>query len=143
MWLWAKRFMWSNKEGEEIKKKVSKLFPNYSKLQPKEIVFEFMYWRKANAIHRWFVEHIQNGVDDCRRYSVSTEQLKELLEIVKKVLDNRDLAKKLLPAQEGFFFGGTEYDEYYLADIEKTIEIVNKCMKDFDESWTFEYHSSW
>jgi hypothetical protein len=25
------------------------------------------YWRKANAIHRWFVEHVQDGNDDLAR----------------------------------------------------------------------------
>ena len=22
-------------------------------------------WRKANAIHKWFVDNVQDGVDDC------------------------------------------------------------------------------
>lgn len=26
------------------------------------------YWRKANAIHRWFVDNVQHGDDDCREY---------------------------------------------------------------------------
>ena len=36
---------------------------------------EVGYWRKANAIHNWFVNNIQNGKDDCRRYEVSKENL--------------------------------------------------------------------
>lgn len=23
------------------------------------------YWRKANAVHKWFVENVQDGVDEC------------------------------------------------------------------------------
>ena len=26
---------------------------------------EVGYWRKANAIHGWFVRNVQNGKDDC------------------------------------------------------------------------------
>lgn len=36
------------------------------------------YWRKANAIHRWFVENVQEGVDNCDSYYVSREQLAAL-----------------------------------------------------------------
>jgi hypothetical protein len=24
------------------------------------------YWRKANAIHSWFVQNVQDGVDECQ-----------------------------------------------------------------------------
>ena len=43
-----------------------------------EVTFRLGYWRKANAIHNWFVENVQNGEDDCGRYYVSTEKLEEL-----------------------------------------------------------------
>jgi hypothetical protein len=37
------------------------------------------YWRKANAIHQWFVENVQAGEADCREYYVSRTQLEALL----------------------------------------------------------------
>ena len=40
-----------------------------------EIIFRVAYWRKANAIHQWFVQHVQNGQDDCNEYHVTREQL--------------------------------------------------------------------
>lgn len=43
------------------------------------------YWRKANAIHNWFVENVQNGEDDCGTYEVNLEQLKELLDTCREV----------------------------------------------------------
>lgn len=27
------------------------------------------YWRKANAIHGWFVKHVQGGKDECQAWS--------------------------------------------------------------------------
>lgn len=49
---------------------------------------EVGYWRKANAIHNWFVENAQDGEDDCDRYEVSKEQLEELLDICKELLQD-------------------------------------------------------
>lgn len=71
------------------------------------------YWRKANAIHKWFVDNVQNGEDDCGDYSVSREQLESLISICNKVLQNNDLAEKLLPPQSGFFFGSTEISQLF------------------------------
>ena len=30
-----------------------------------KLLTEAAYWRKANQIHNWFVENIQDGEDDC------------------------------------------------------------------------------
>ena len=42
------------------------------------ITINLMYWRKAYGIHKWLVEHVQEGVDDCRKYLVPREQLQQL-----------------------------------------------------------------
>lgn len=42
-------------------------------LDPERITYieeEIMVWRKANHIHAWFVDHVQDGRDDCRAYYV-------------------------------------------------------------------------
>lgn len=102
---------------------------------------EVGYWRKANAIHRWFVKNIQGGVDNCATYSVSIDELKTLKSICEEVLNKPELADKKLPTKDGFFFGSTEYDEFYFNDIQETIDIVDKCLNlDYDY---FEYSSSW
>jgi hypothetical protein len=100
------------------------------------------YWRKANAIHKWFVDNIQEGVDNCAYYFVSLESLKQLLDLCRKVLLNKEKAAELLPTKEGFFFGGYEYDEWYFLDIKETIGIIEPLVKNgADEE--FMYHSSW
>lgn len=43
------------------------------------------YWRKANQIHKWFVDNVQNGIDDCRSYDVGLEDLRKLLSLCKEV----------------------------------------------------------
>ena len=107
----------------------------------KYIIEEAGYWRKANHIHRWFVDNVQGGVDDCRDAYVSTENLKILLELCMKVTADKSLAESLLPPATGFFFGGTEYDEYYFEDINSTIEILEEALADTNASYY--YSSSW
>lgn len=107
------------------------------------------YWRKANAIHKWFVDNVQKGVDDCGSYAVQKEHLEELLSLTKQVWLNHRLAKKLLPTQSGFFYGQTEYNDWYFQDIEQTKEILENVLAEMatDEKnkvWAdYYYHSSW
>ena len=44
------------------------------------------YWRKANHIHNWFVENVQDGVDECQRSYVTTEQIQELVSICEQIM---------------------------------------------------------
>lgn len=114
------------------------------------------YWRKANQIHNWFVDNVQNGNDDCGEHSVSREQFQELLADVTAVLNARGTeyeigeVEELLPPQSGFFFGETEITEWYWRDLEYTRELIEGILRemDIDEQspnvWiTYYYQSSW
>jgi len=140
------------------------------------------YWRKANQIHKWFVDNIQNGTDDCGEYKLSKEKALELLGVCKEIKDkckleigkvrngqtasaetngkfvdniedgklmtNSHIAAKLLPSASGFFFGSTDYGQYYMNDIDNTIEILEQLIGEDDstkEYFTQEiyYSSSW
>lgn len=134
---------------------------------------EVAYWRKANQIHKWFVDNVQDGEDNCREYYVPREKLVELRALCQRVLDesqiakgkvvngytydgdkrvpimedgetitNPDVAEALLPTVSGFFFGGTEYDSYYLSDIKNTVEQLDKVLA-LPEDIEFYYQSSW
>lgn len=106
------------------------------------VEFGVGYWRKANAIHKWFVDTCQKGDDDCRDAYVSREHLAKLREACCKALRSESEAAEVLPTQEGFFFGSTEYDEYYKSDLKDTITIIDKALA-LSEDWEFRYHSSW
>lgn len=141
-----------------------------------EIMEQVGYWRKANQIHLWFVNHVQDGEDDCDYHNECTkETLEELLNTCRKVLEScvmtygkvkngerfingkwepiyedgkividTSVAKKLLPSCDGFFFGGTNYDEWYVEDIVHTIEILEKVLATTDfETQMLAYRSSW
>ena len=123
------------KTGGEIDKKIKPERIRY-------VVEEVGYWRKANQIHRWFVENVQNGIDNCGTYYISRDTLQELLELCKQVRDDHSKAEELLPSASGFFFGGTDYDEWYYNDINNTIKIIEECFED-EHADDFEYSSSW
>ena len=152
MYLSAKRYMSTafRKEDGEKQEAIQKLFPELEGMNGrwgdsspvKEISIDAGYWRKANAIHDWFVREVQGGEDNCSPYYVGREQLVELKELCQEVLTDKKKAKELLPTASGFFFGSQEYDRYYFDDLQATIAIVDKCLT-LPDTWDFEYRSSW
>lgn len=105
------------------------------------VIEDIGYWRKANAIHRWFVETVQDCTDECGVYQVSRAQLQELLNRVETVLAHPELAERVLPTMAGFYFGSTDYDEGYRNDLTETRQIVTNALA--DEEASFEYLASW
>jgi hypothetical protein len=104
---------------------------------------EVAYWRKANAIHGWFMK--LTDVDDCSPVRVDKSALIELRDDCKKVLDEGTIetAQELLPPTPGFFFGGVEIDEYYWDSIRITYENLNEIIDNSTEDQEFEYCASW
>lgn len=114
----------------------------YSELPALTIDLKVGYWRKANQVHQWFVDVVQEGNDNCAEYYVSREQLQQLRDACVAVKGDKEAAEELLPPSVGFFFGSSEIDEWYWQDIDLTIEIIDKCLQMPDE-WSFKYQSSW
>jgi hypothetical protein len=107
-----------------------------------EVAVNVAYWRKANAIHAWFVENCQDGRDECQESYVDREQLQELLDLCEKALIDKDA--DLLPPQSGFFFGSTEINEWYWDDLEHTAKVLSAILNDEKlERYSFYYQSSW
>lgn len=150
MYLTGKRYMskYFDKEDTARIEKVNEVFgfqgeedADYNAV---EVSFRVGYWRKANQIHQWFVDNVQDGVDECQEAYVSREQLQELVDVCKTVLADMSKAEELLPTQSGFFFGGTDYDDWYKGDLEYTVERIEKILKDPAlEKASFYYQSSW
>lgn len=113
------------------------------------VQFKVVQWRKANAIHNWFVNNVQGGEDNCAEYYVSRDELADLRSALDKALAIRDgnddtPIEEVLPTGEGFFFGSTEYDKWYWAEIEYTYKEVDRLLTDPKfENFEFSYTSSW
>jgi hypothetical protein len=136
---------------------------------------EEIYWRKANAIHAWFVNNAGKGIDNCQAIYVSRDDLKKLLHTIDEVLRKSKLkpgaivnghkydpkegmtpivakegviidsgaASELLPTQDGFFFGGTDYDEFYYGDLVFTKKELERLMAEEHDGGEFYYEASW
>lgn len=150
MYLSKKTFIGANYQHRNVNAKVEiKIEGKEVKIDPKRISYiveAAAYWRKANHIHNWFLQNcLDEYVDDCRPIYVGKEKLNELLSVCKKVLDkmDNDYSEEHLPVMEGFFFGSSEYDEFYYSDIKETIEMLEPLLKESDKHSEFEYQASW
>ena len=144
MYLTAKRYVSDYNDADKVlSTELMRHFPELSETQTiREVSVRVGYWRKANAIHKWFVTNVQKGTDDCNSYLVPREQLQELRDTCERVLAFRELATAQLPPASGFFFGNTDLDEWYYRDLEETIKIIDATLT-LPVNWDIEYQSSW
>jgi hypothetical protein len=167
---------WSHDKPEEqfevSVKRGGKPFKKIESSRVSYVTEELMYWRKANQIHGWFVHNTQEIVEEVKYY-VTKEDLDNLLDVCKQVLDVmskskmktvqvrsgwsggeetysdvetydcEDEIRELLPPTEGFFYGSYEIDEWYKQAIEETVEFLEKELPKSDEHDDFEYYASW
>lgn len=116
----------------------------YAKSKDEQESKEVCYWRKANAIHAWFVDNVQGGNDDNDYYIVTRETLRELLCVLKSVQEDNSIAPDKLPTRGGFFFGNIDYGEYYFDMINDNIKKLQSILQDATlKNATFCYHASW
>ena len=118
-----------------------------------EISYPIAQWRKANAIHGWFVKTLADGIDECQPIEVTRDHLKLLLKACKEVMAETDEDEKEAKAVDwnldptsGLFFGSHEIDEYYDADLKYTIEMIEHIISlipEDDYKWEFTYQASW
>ena len=104
---------------------------------------ELAYWRKANAIHKFFCDYGE-VVDEHIYYIIPRKLLVELLKKCMQVLIIRDktYSEETLPTCGGFFFGSLEYDEFYYNYLEETVNTLTKILKEYKNDY-FLYCASW
>ena len=115
------------------------------------VSIEVAYWRKANAIHNWFIENVAGGVDNCEPVRVDREQLNTLVRTLGDVLGLRHSGEEsgisiedLLPTQDGFFFGSTEYNDYFWENVQWTYDkLVSITDSPKFDGFDFVYQASW
>ena len=119
------------------------------------ISYPAAYWRKANAIHNWFVRNVQDDRDECQKSYVSAQDLRDLRHACLSVLAVKHRGDDVigftaeevgLAPKAGFFFGSQEFDEWYFGDLQYTVDTINKLENNglFDNAWTdIYYQASW
>ena len=135
------------KDEEKHEVTVKKGGENHPKINPErvcDVTEEVIYWRKANAVHGWFVENCQDGVDECQKTEIDRDKLVQLRDLCKEVITNK--STELLKPKSGFFFGSTEIDEYYYDQITRTFNALEEelSINDSDDlAVTYFYRASW
>lgn len=118
---------------------------NFKSIQT-ETSYQIGYFRKFNALHSYIVKTFANGIDNCQDiylYKEDVEQIKKVLDDVLEA-NTEEKAKELLPTQSGFFFGGTDYDEYYFEDVKDAADLMQNILDNFDfENYQLVYQASW
>ena len=145
MYLYVRR--WVSSRDEKYSDITSALgFPSeYDKSRFVTVEGTIAYWRKANAIHNWFVENVQNGEDNCGRYSVSDTELRNLRDTCQRTIANRGNGNPTeLETRGGFFYGSTEYDDDYWEDLRITVAKLDKALGvENPLEVEYIYYSSW
>ena len=108
-------------------------------------------WRKFNALHLWMERNCFGGEEsNCDRIPVNLEQLAGLQVTCERVAADPSLGEDNLPTGGRFFFGSTDYDEWYVKDCEETAELLKNLIaeeatfaKDKGCTRQFFYSSSW
>lgn len=103
----------------------------------KIILSEVAYFRKANMVHGWFVDNIQDGNDTSAYYRVEGSSIARLRDLIRKALKDKDAT--LLPPKTGFFFGNYEINDRYWEMLKESLEKLEA----LDEDKSYMYSSSW
>ena len=118
----------------------------YSQFAGISIEYPVGYWRKANAIHNFFVSEVGGGVDECQEMWIDRDILVELRSRCSDVLkaDNtEEMAQEVgLETVSGFFFGDTDYGDWYKEDLKLTVEICDFVLA-LPEEYSLHYQASW
>lgn len=109
------------------------------------------YWRKFNALHLWMERALNNDEQtNGEMLPISLEQLAGLKVTCERVAADPTLGPTLLPTGGRFFFGSTDYDEWYVGDCIETANELDRILRE-EEAWcragnrphVFHYCSSW
>lgn len=133
------------KTEEQKKKIMDKLSPLFDEQKNNIEYIEVLYFRKVNFLLPFF-----NYEDNCSVIQITKEQVEELIKRCNQVLDfyieltmdDKELdefelynnVKDILPTQAGFFFGNTDYNEYYI----ESVKYVKNDFEDLLNSFDFE-----
>ena len=107
------------------------------------------YWRKAHAIHDWFVNELAHGVDECQEISVSRVDLEILRNSCKAILSSDEMEEEAAEQNLDSIPGldGNKIDEWYIESLKDTVAMIDNVLSiiqnDSPDYWQFIYQASW
>jgi hypothetical protein len=98
------------------------------------------YFRKVNCIYAYFQERLEDEACFVDEYDLEDiidrcDQILKGVNLRKEIpYEAINRGKELLPTQGGFFFGSTEYDKWYFADVKDIRKQMKKLLRKYDKS---------
>ena len=86
-----------------------------------------IYFRKVNFLFAYFTN--KGSMVDQYFTFVTKEDADDIIDRCEKVLKDHSKAKELLPTRGGFFFGSTDYDEWYFSNVKDCLSKMKKYRK--------------
>ena len=86
------------------------------------------YFRKVNFLFYYFDRTLGKMYDQYYAF-VEPEDVDDLIDRCERVLKDHNLAHTLLPTQDGFFFGSTDYNDWYFSDVKDCLKQMKKYRK--------------
>ena len=103
------------------------------------------YFRKVNFLVKYFAD-LGFDVENQIPFYITKDQVTELRNRCQTVLDDHSQAEDLLPTMSGFFFGSTDYNEYYFEDVKQVLKYCEETLlpmfDDLDDRESI-YFSTW
>lgn len=120
---------------------------------------ELAYFRKVNFIQKFFEDKYE--IPDAESVPITKEDLQELADLCERVMDKfeewdgakealdsddyieppkhiQDYAAELLPTCDGFFFGSTDYDNWYFNDVKDTMNTIRELIQEVEDTYEVE-----
>jgi hypothetical protein len=100
------------------------------------------YFRKFNALHTYIVNTFGDE-DNCQPIYIAKSGVEQILANLKEIQEDHDEAQSIMPTQRGFFFGSTDYDEWYFRDVEEAITMFTDVLAVLEDDDCLIYQASW
>lgn len=85
-------------------------------------------WRKANQLRAWFVRRASLNPNEEVEVVLDKADIIQLRNDIQSALLNPKRAPYILPTQAGFFFGSTDYDDYYFETLAGTHDVLERIL---------------
>lgn len=104
---------------------------------------ELAYFRKVNFLVKFMENYgFNSDTDNCKYFPLTKEMIQDLYDRCKEIMmvhleDNQrkfeEKAHALLPTCSGFFFGSTDYNDWYYNDVKDVKKEMKKILTAFDK----------
>lgn len=101
------------------------------------------YFRKVNFLIPFVESQTGTVVDNCEPVKLTKDDLTVLVDRCKEVLAHHKKASSLLPTRDGFFFGSTDYDEWYFKDVQQVHDSVSDLLSTMTGRMKATFYAWW